>query len=88
MGRWGMHKEAPSQEIKISSMEVAPQIEWSEAALKILDGIPPFARDMTKSSIENRARNTGVGLVNKSLVLAISEKMDMKKESSNNDKSR
>jgi hypothetical protein len=65
-------------------MEVAPPIERSEGALKILDGIPPFARAMAKSSIENRARTIGVGVVDESLVLAISEKPGMKKELSNN----
>ena len=79
-----MHKEAPSREIKLPSMEVAPPIEWSERALKILDRIPPFARAMAKSSIENRARNIGAGVVDGSLVLAISEKIGMKRKSSNN----
>ena len=69
-----MHKEAPSQEIKISSMEVALPIERSEGALKILDRIPPFARAVAKSSIGNRVRNVGIGVADESLVLAISEK--------------
>ncbi|NHI89239.1 MAG: hypothetical protein EAX87_06920 [Candidatus Thorarchaeota archaeon] len=55
-------------------MEVAPPIEWSDGALEILDGIPPFARARAKGSIENRARNIGVGVVDESLVLATSEK--------------
>ena len=61
--------------------------EDSEGALKILDRIPPFARAMAKISIENRARNLGASVVDESLVLAISEKMGMKRESSSNDKS-
>ncbi|MFW9832740.1 MAG: universal stress protein [Candidatus Thorarchaeota archaeon] len=109
MGRWGLHKEAPSlvgsnslnlaricttnllivapptEEIKLPSMETLPEIEWSDGALQILDKIPPFARSMAKTSIENRARNLGVTLIDESLVRAISEKMGMRSGGDSND---
>jgi hypothetical protein len=109
MGRWGLHKEAPSlvgsnslnlaricttnllivapptEEIKLPSMETLPELEWSDGALQILDRIPPFARSMAKSSIENRARNLGITLIDESLVLTIAEKMGMRSGGDSND---
>ncbi len=62
-------------------------MKWSEEVLKILDRIPIFARAMARKSIEKRAKEIGANMIEESLVQAISNKMGMRKESSDNDKS-
>jgi nucleotide-binding universal stress UspA family protein len=77
---------APTEEIKLPSIEIAQPLEWSEEALKILDKMPKFARTMAKSSIEKRARELGACVVEEKLVHAISEKMRMGSEGFNESK--
>lgn len=70
--------EAP-EEIRLPAIEEEKPLDWSEAALKILERIPEFVRPMARRSIEKQARERGLNIVDEPLVKSISEKMGMKK---------
>jgi nucleotide-binding universal stress UspA family protein len=68
------------EKIQIPSLEVDELLEWTHDANKILERIPDFAREMAKRSIEKKAREQGLKIVDDRLVQEIAKRMGMKRE--------
>lgn len=63
---------------KAENSEDLKEIEWTPEALKVLERIPKFVRNMAKKSIENRAREKNMDKVDADLINEVAKKMGMR----------
>ena len=63
---------------KTEKADEIKEIKWTPEAMKVLERIPKFVRNMAKKSIENRAREKNMDKVDDDLINEVAKKMGMR----------